>query len=90
MDFDVEADLSAAGRTDDLTDTLDYGALVLAAQHVITDERHDLLERVAQRIADALLAEPRALAVTVTVRKLRPPVPADVATAAVTIRRLRA
>ncbi len=89
VDFDVEADLSAAGRSDDLDDTIDYGALTAAAERVVREERHLLLERVAQRIADELLTASRVLGVRVTIRKLRPPLPNDVATSAVTIRRTR-
>jgi dihydroneopterin aldolase len=44
---------------------------------------------VAQRIADELLTASRVLGVRVTIRKLRPPLPNDVATSAVTIRRTR-
>ena len=47
IDFDVVADLTAAGTTDELDDTLDYGALVARAEAVVTGERHQLLERVA-------------------------------------------
>ncbi len=89
IDFDVEADLSAAGRSDALEDTIDYGALTAAAEAVVRTESHLLLERVAQRIAEELLATPRVEAVRVTIRKLRPPLPSDVATSAVTIRRSR-
>ena len=56
----------------------------------MTHEPHLLLERVAERIADELLgADDRIEATTVTVRKLRPPIPVDVATTAVTITRRR-
>jgi dihydroneopterin aldolase len=87
VDLDVETDLAAAGRTDALDDTLDYASLAGAAERVIAGEHHQLLERLAQRIADDVLADSRVSAVTVTVRKLRPPVPVDLATAAVTIHR---
>jgi dihydroneopterin aldolase len=89
VDLDVLADLSTAGRTDHLDDTIDYGALVAAAERVVATERHLLLERVAQRIADEVLAHPKVEGVRVTIRKLRPPLPQDVATSAVTIERSR-
>jgi 7,8-dihydroneopterin aldolase/epimerase/oxygenase len=89
VDLDVEADLSVAGRTDALDDTLDYGALVATAERVVQTEHHQLLERIAQRVAEEVLADERVDAVTVTIRKLRPPVPQDLATSAVRITRSR-
>jgi dihydroneopterin aldolase len=61
---------------------------VAAVEGVVAGERHRLLERLATRIADDVAAvDPRIRSVTVTVRKLRPPVPADLASAGVTITR---
>ncbi len=88
IDFDVETDVSVAGHTDDLADTIDYGALIGVVFRVVENERHLLLEKVASRLADDLLAfDERGSAVRVTIRKLRPPVPYDVATTAITVRR---
>ncbi len=90
VDLDVHVDLAAAGRSDDLADTVDYGALVRAAEAVVETERHLLLERAASRIADAVLGvDGRIDGVRVALRKLRPPLPIDVATAGVTIVRRR-
>jgi dihydroneopterin aldolase len=87
VDLDVLTDLTDAGRTDALHDTVDYGALAHAVERVVTHERFHLLERLAERIAEELRADPRVQGVTVTVRKLRPPVAVDLASAAVTITR---
>ena len=56
---------------------------------VVTGESHRLLERLAQRIAEEALAVASVpvRSVTVTVRKLRPPVPVDLASAGVRITR---
>ena len=89
VDLDVEADLGPAGRSDDLVDTLDYGSMAATVEQVIVSGRFVLLEALAARIADAVLAEPRALAVRVTVRKLRPPVPQDLGTSGVSLHRSR-
>ena len=56
LDIDLEADLHPAGHSDDLADTIDYGRAVALAERVVTTEQHLLLERVAQRVADELLA----------------------------------
>ncbi len=88
VDIDVATDLSAAGASDALTDTVDYGAVAAVAERVVAGERHRLLERLATRIADAVLGlDVRIATVTVTVRKLRPPVPLDLASAAVALTR---
>ena len=50
----------------------------------------DLLESLAGSVADAVLgADPRIDAVTVTLRKLRPPLAVDVSTVGVAITRVR-
>lgn len=87
VDVDVHADLRAAGRSDDLEDTVDYGALSEAVARIVTTEHHALLERVAERIAEVALADERVTSVTVTVRKLRPPIPLDIGSTAVTVTR---
>lgn len=83
IDLDVELDLAPAARSDHLEDTVDYAELVARASQVVATERHALLERLAQRVADAVLEDGRVRSVTVTVRKLRPPVAMDLATCAV-------
>lgn len=91
VDLDLELDLSGAGGSDDLADTADYGAVAQAVADAIGGEHADLLEHLAERIvAAAMEAAPLADSVTVTVRKLRPPVPVPLGTAGVTIRRTRA
>lgn len=87
VDIDVDADLSAAAGSDELSDTLDYGALAAAAAKVVTGEQWKLLERMAARIAEELSRDGRVRSVSVTVRKLRPPVPLDMASAGVRITR---
>jgi dihydroneopterin aldolase len=85
VDLDVDLDLRAAGASDSLDDTMDYAELASLASGVVTGERHALLERVAERIAESVLKDPRVRSVAVTVRKLRPPVPVDLSTSAVRV-----
>jgi dihydroneopterin aldolase len=87
VDIDIEADLSVAGASDELADTVDYGAVADDVARIVTSEHHALVERLAERIAAAVLTHAGARAVTVTVTKLRPPIPLDVDAVAVTIRR---
>ncbi|HWE56791.1 MAG TPA: dihydroneopterin aldolase [Acidimicrobiales bacterium] len=91
VDLDLAIDLTTAGRTDALADTVDYGAIAQLVVDQIGGEHAELLEHLADRIARATLdAGPAVTSVQVTLRKLRPPVPVDMASAGVTIRRVRA
>lgn len=88
VDLDLVADLTTAGRTDALGDTVDYGAVAATVARIVGEEHHRLLERLAARIADDVLdVDPLITSVTVTVRKLRPPVPVDMTSAAVRVTR---
>lgn len=91
IDIDIEADLAPSGRTDALADTVDYGAVTAAVTAAVEGEHADLIERLAERIVAAVFAAsgPIATGVTVTLRKLRPPVPQDLVSAAVSITRRR-
>ena len=73
FDIDVVADLEAT-TTDDLADTIDYGSILARIEEVTVNESFQLFERMAQRIAEAVLVDERVLEVAVEVRKLRPPV----------------
>lgn len=55
VDVAMERDLRAAGKSDDLHDTVNYAAAYQAVKAVVEGESRDLLEAVAQDIADALL-----------------------------------
>lgn len=90
VDLDIAVDLAAAGESDDLDDTVDYGAVTELVERVITTERFLLVERLAARIAEVVLSDDRVHEVTVTVRKLRPPVAQIVSTSGVRISRRRA
>lgn len=87
VSLELHVDLAAAGQSDDLADTVDYAAVCEAVSRVVAAESYQLLERLAQRIADVCTADPRVLGVVVEVRKLHPPVQAQVEHVAVRIQR---
>jgi dihydroneopterin aldolase len=89
LDVDVTVDLAAAAASDALDDTIDYGALVATAERIVRAGSFVLLEALAGRVADEMLADARVHAVTVSVRKLRPPVPQHLDTAGVRLTRTR-
>ncbi len=85
VDVELTVDLDAAGESDALEDTVDYSAVAEAVGRVVASERYHLLERLATRIAEVCCVDERVTAVSVTVRKLHPPVRAMVDHVAVRI-----
>jgi dihydroneopterin aldolase len=89
VDAELELDLAPAGASDLLADTVDYGALSADLAAVVRDERYDLIERLAARLADVCLDRALVDAVTITVHKPHAPVPVALADVAVVLRRTR-
>jgi dihydroneopterin aldolase len=87
ISVELHVDLAKAGASDDLADTVDYGSVCDAVRNVVSKESYHLLERLAQRIAEVCTTDPRVSGVVVEVRKLHPPVPAQVDHVAVRIER---
>ena len=99
-DVTLWLDFGAAAASDDLADTVDYGAVAQIAHDVIAGPARDLIETVAVEIAEKLLAaddtaaaaaaRPRLLhAVEVTIHKPQAPIPLEFGDVAVTARRSR-
>ena len=55
VDITVESNLSTPGQTDSLQDTVNYAEVTETIVSIITNEKHLLLERVAERIAEETL-----------------------------------
>ncbi len=90
VDLVAELDMSQAGQTDQLTDTVSYTHLYRRVKEVMEGQPVNLLERLAQIIADRVLEEGRVSAVEVTVKKPHPPIKGSMIDyAAVEIRRSR-
>ena len=90
VDLVLWTDFTAAAASDDLADTVDYGALALFARDVVAGPPCDLIETVAVRIADGIMdLAPQAAAVEVTLHKPQAPIPAEFADVAVVARRSR-
>lgn len=89
VDVTVWLDLADASRSDALADTLDYGTLARRAAEIVGGPPCALIETVAGRIADEVMADERAHAVEVTIHKPEAPIPAEFADVAVVVRRSR-
>ena len=87
-EFDIEltADVVAT-ESDVLADTVDYGQVLERIEMVTEGEAFQLFERMAARVAEAVLQDDRVRSVTVEVRKLRPPVPQDLASSGIRLTR---
>ncbi|WP_016698356.1 dihydroneopterin aldolase [Actinoalloteichus spitiensis] len=89
VDLTVWVDLSGAAASDDLRDTLDYGALAERIVAVVSGTPRNLIEGVAAQIADEVMTDPRAHAVEATVHKPAAPISVPFDDVAVTVRRSR-
>lgn len=89
INAEVFADLRAAGQSDDLNDTINYGVLGEQVAELVENRRFALLEYFAEQVADLLLADTKASQVTVEILKLRPPMAQDLAASGVRITRTR-
>ena len=89
VDLSLGIDTRPAALSDDLQDTVDYGSLVTAVKQAIEHDPVDLIEKLAQRIADICLADPRVEWTEVTVHKPDAPIEATFSDVALTIHRSR-
>lgn len=89
VDITAWLDLAPAAASDDLADTLDYGALAQLAADVVAGPARNLIETVAAEIADGVMRDARLHAVEVVVHKPDAPIPLTFADVAVVARRSR-
>ena len=88
-DLVLELSLVDAARSDDVADTVHYGELAEAVAAILSGEPVNLLETLAQRIADAALGFARVDAVEVSLHKPQAPIPVPFDDVVVSIRRER-
>ncbi|MEP6696805.1 MAG: dihydroneopterin aldolase [Pseudonocardiales bacterium] len=89
VDVDLSLDLAPAALSDDIADTVHYGDLAQSLAAVVAGEPVALLETLAQRLADACLADPRVRTAEVTVHKPQAPIPLSFTDVSVTVSRSR-
>ncbi len=89
VDVGVHFDTSGAAATDDLDDTIDYGALAQIVHDLVASESHNLIETVAGRVAARVLEDARAQRVIVTVHKPQAPISVEFGDVSVTVDRSR-
>lgn len=89
VDATLFLDLAPAGTSDDLNDTVDYGAIAKGIVAIIEGEHVDLIEKLAARIADMILEYPAVANTQVTVHKPNAPIVVPFDDVSVTVERSR-
>ncbi|TDC22621.1 dihydroneopterin aldolase [Streptomyces sp. 8K308] len=90
VDVRLGVDTRAAAAADELARTVDYGVLAEEVTAVVAGEPCDLVETLAQRIADRCLAHPPVGWAEVTVHKPQAPIAVPFDDVTITIKRSRA
>jgi D-erythro-7,8-dihydroneopterin triphosphate epimerase len=65
----METDLRAAGKSDDLNDTVDYKAIKLAILDFVENSSFNLIESLAEGIAEICLKDSKVQSATITIDK---------------------
>jgi dihydroneopterin aldolase len=73
VDLELYADLEKACTSDSLDDTIDYASVYDLVSEVINGKHHNLLESVAEEIADTVFDSCKCDKVVVRIRKPHPP-----------------
>jgi dihydroneopterin aldolase len=89
VDLTLGLDTRAAAASDDLRDTVDYGSLVAAVKAAVETDPVDLIETLAQRLADVCLRDVRVEWARITVHKPDAPIEATFGDVTLTITRER-
>ncbi|MBB1252670.1 dihydroneopterin aldolase [Streptomyces alkaliterrae] len=89
VDVEMAVDTRAAAADDDLTRTVHYGVVAEEVVGIITGEPVDLIETLAQRIADQCLTHEAVREVEVVVHKPDAPITVPFDDVTITIKRSR-
>ncbi len=89
IDLTLGFDTAPAAASDDLRDTVDYGSLVASVIAAVERDPVDLIETLAQRIADVCLLDGRVEYAKVTIHKPDAPIEATFSDVTLTISRKR-
>ena len=89
LDITLWTDIRRPGASDRLEDTVNYSRVAKRVLALMQEQKDDLIERAATRIAEGILADFQVEGVTVCLKKPRAPIAADFAYVAVEITRWR-
>jgi len=90
VDVTMLADIERACQTDNLDDTVNYARAVKVITAAMTEQKHDLIEKAAAKVAEHLLDLSKKISVVeVTIKKPKAPIEAEFEYVAVEIKRTR-
>ncbi len=89
VDLELTTDLSVAGRTDDLGNTIDYAQVIQLVVEIGTQRSFQLFEAIAETVAEAIFTQFEVEEIRITVKKLSPPIEPTLTYAGVEIHRKR-
>ncbi|MGE6632297.1 dihydroneopterin aldolase [Bacillus sp. NPDC077027] len=90
VDLTASLDLSKAGKTDDLNETINYAELYHICKDIVEGEPVNLVETLTERIANQVLVSfPTVQECTVKVIKPDPPIPGHYRSVAIEMTRTR-
>lgn len=75
VDVSLERDLRTAGQLDDLTSTVNYGEVYETIRGIISGHKFGLIEALAEKIAQEILAGYQVNSLTIKIRKPQAPIP---------------
>ena len=90
LDIEIYTDLTKAGKSDEVEDTVHYGEVYNNIKDIVENKRFKLIEALAENIAEATLSKfIKIQEINVVVRKPEAPVPGIFDYVGVEIRRTR-
>jgi dihydroneopterin aldolase len=87
VQLELLVDTAAAGSSDDLKDTVDYGHVSIEAANEIREAPASLLEHLAEKVVARVARDLRVMGVTVEIAKVDPPIPETLGSVGVRIER---
>ena len=89
VDLNLYLDLSKGGKSDNLSDTIDYSRVYQVVKAIVEGPAHNLIETVAEEIAEKVLAQFPLDRIAVTVHKPYAPLGGPFKNVAVHIERMK-
>ncbi len=77
VDVEIDVDLSRAGKTDRLEDTVSYTRIYHLTNEVFTAKKYNLVEKVGYLLAEKIMDEFHPQRVKIRIRKKIPPIPGN-------------